>query len=261
MSEKVLHVPAQILNLCIKAGIIILVCLTIGGMINFFSPLATLSMGPEERFWFWISLCLIGGIGIFICDLIFTALQIEGHAFPKNIIQSAAGTTAVLVPLYYYYDSEVLPKFGTTVSFVWIVMVLILMGVFVIGLRIKNPDTLAPQAEADVIEPPVDTAPALLKRLPVHLQNAALYAISAEDHYVRVHTSKGDTIILMRLSDAIHETAPVEGLQIHRSWWVAKAAVSHIKSMGRTAEVTLENNVKAPVSRSAVKTLKGNGWL
>jgi hypothetical protein len=42
-----------------------------------------------------------------------------------------------------------------------------------------------------------------LDRLPPKLKGAALYAISAEDHYLRLHTSKGSDLILMRLSDAL----------------------------------------------------------
>jgi hypothetical protein len=36
-------------------------------------------------------------------------------------------------------------------------------------------------------------------------------ALSVEDHYVRVRTTRGEEMILMRLSDAIRETAPETG--------------------------------------------------
>ena len=42
-----------------------------------------------------------------------------------------------------------------------------------------------------------------------------------EDHYVRVFTDAGESLILLRLSDAMAEVRDVPGLQIHRSHWVA----------------------------------------
>lgn len=261
MSVKVIQVPTKVWNLAIKVGIIFVVCLLIGIMINFFSPHATLEMDEEERFWFWICLCLVGGAGTFICDFLLTYSEVKWPDLLKAFIQSVCGTVAVLIPLYMTYEPVEIPPFSTTFIFVWAIIVLILIGTFSMGLKLLKPetDTLRPD-----VKPPkmLDEAPTkILMRLPFHLQTSELYALSAEDHYVRIHTSKGDTLMLMRLSDAILETGMIEGLQIHRSWWVAKAAVEDIKSKGRVAEVTLKNNVKAPVSRNALKTLKSVGWL
>ena len=65
---------------------------------------------------------------------------------------------------------------------------------------------------------------------------AELYAIESEDHYLRVHTSAGQELILMRLADAVRELAGVEGLQTHRSWWVARCSAcsrcAHVRSGG-----------------------------
>ena len=44
-------------------------------------------------------------------------------------------------------------------------------------------------------------------------------------NYVEVWTERGTHLVLMRLSDAIRETAGENGLQIHRSHWVALGAV------------------------------------
>jgi len=40
------------------------------------------------------------------------------------------------------------------------------------------------------------------ERLPPKFRDADLYAINSEDHYVRIHSSAGEHMILMRLSDA-----------------------------------------------------------
>lgn len=46
-----------------------------------------------------------------------------------------------------------------------------------------------------------------------------------EDRYLRIHTDGGSDLILMRLRDAVGELAGADGLQVHRSFWVARAAV------------------------------------
>ncbi|MGA9659561.1 MAG: LytTR family DNA-binding domain-containing protein [Asticcacaulis sp.] len=98
-------------------------------------------------------------------------------------------------------------------------------------------------------------------RLPFKYQHADIYALEAEDHYLRVHTSAGDTLILLRLYDAIGELNGIEGSQIHRSWWVAKSAVLHTPRHNGRIALKLKNNLSAPVSRSYAKALKQDGWF
>ena len=69
------------------------------------------------------------------------------------------------------------------------------------------------------------TSVRFMERLPPKLKGAVIYAVSAEDHYLRLHTSKGSDLILMRMGDAITELDGLEGAQTHRSWWVARDAV------------------------------------
>ncbi len=103
-------------------------------------------------------------------------------------------------------------------------------------------------------------APALLDRLPLD-KRGALVALSVEDHYVRVRTSAGEEMLLMRLSDAIRETAPTPGLQVHRSHWVATDAVTKARRDGDRAILTLSHGGDIPASRSHIKALKEAGLL
>jgi len=112
--------------------------------------------------------------------------------------------------------------------------------------------------------PPEGAAPAritFMDRLPAKLRGAVIYAVSAEDHYLRLHTSKGSDLILMRLSDAISELEGLEGVQTHRSWWVARDAVESVKRDGDRVTLTLKGGAQAPVSRPNVKALREAGWL
>lgn len=102
--------------------------------------------------------------------------------------------------------------------------------------------------------------PRFLERLPLKLRGAELYAVEAEDHYLRLHTARGADLILMRLSDAVAELEGLEGAQTHRSWWVAKAAVTEIRRGDGRARLTLKNGVKVPVSRTHARVLREAGW-
>jgi hypothetical protein len=60
----------------------------------------------------------------------------------------------------------------------------------------------------DVIEPatPASAQDSLRSRLPFQLRSAAILSLSAEDHYVRVRTDRGQTLVLMNLLEPKEET-------------------------------------------------------
>jgi DNA-binding LytR/AlgR family response regulator len=106
-----------------------------------------------------------------------------------------------------------------------------------------------------------DAPPAFLARLPERLRGGALYAVEAEDHYLRLHTSLGADLILMRLSDAIAELEGIEGAQTHRSWWVARDGIERAKRGDGRALLTLKDGAEVPVSRTYVRALRQAGWF
>jgi hypothetical protein len=99
-----------------------------------------------------------------------------------------------------------------------------------------------------------------LDRLPVRL-GRDLVCLQMEDHYVRAHTAAGSDLILTPMKDAIAELAGVDGMQVHRSWWVARAAVVQAVSEGRNLSLRLSNGLDAPVSRASLARLRAAGWL
>lgn len=117
-------------------------------------------------------------------------------------------------------------------------------------------------APAEPVPAPIEAVrPRLSDRLPPHLRSAAIHALQAEDHYLRVHTDAGTELILMRLGDAVPELEGVEGARTHRSWWVARAAIREVTRLDGRAELTLPGGVVAPVSRSAYPALRDAGWF
>lgn len=103
--------------------------------------------------------------------------------------------------------------------------------------------------------------PKFLDRLPLKLRGADIWAVEAEDHYLRVHTSKGHDLILLRLSDAVAELEGIEGAQVHRSWWVARAAITAVARGDGRATLTLEDGADVPVSRRYARLLRERNWI
>lgn len=98
--------------------------------------------------------------------------------------------------------------------------------------------------------------PAILERLEKTRKAQQLYALIAQDHYVEVVTELGAELCLMRLNDAVAEAAPVEGLQIHRSHWVALEAIETLNTGEKGHEVRLTNGAQLRVSQSRLKELR-----
>ncbi|GJL97006.1 MAG: LytTr DNA-binding domain protein [Hyphobacterium sp.] len=107
----------------------------------------------------------------------------------------------------------------------------------------------------------VSAGRALTDKLPVRLRTADILALQSEDHYLRVHTQRGDALILMRLGDAMAALEKLEGAQTHRSWWVARTAIEHAEKAGGRAVLTLTNKIEAPVSRNYYPKLRDQGWI
>lgn len=110
--------------------------------------------------------------------------------------------------------------------------------------------------------PPAAPAPVkFLERLPLKLRGAEIWAVEAEDHYLRLHTSKGQDLILMRLADAVAELAGIEGAQVHRSWWVARDAVADARRGDGRATLKLKDGSEVPVSRTYARLIREAGWI
>jgi hypothetical protein len=85
--------------------------------------------------------------------------------------------------------------------------------------------------------------------------------LQMEDHYVRVHRPGGSRLALGTLGEAMALLNGRDGLQVHRSWWVARDAVARVVQEGRNVRLELSNGKTAPVSRAAVARLKAAGWM
>ena len=103
-------------------------------------------------------------------------------------------------------------------------------------------------------------AQALLARLPARRRGELLH-MRMQDHYVEVHTTRGMEMLLLRFRDALREVEYAEGMQVHRSHWVAQAAVDGVERRDGRVTLRLVNGSKVPVSRSFAPALRARGWI
>jgi DNA-binding LytR/AlgR family response regulator len=63
------------------------------------------------------------------------------------------------------------------------------------------------------------------------------------------------------MRDAEAELEGLEGMRIHRSWWVARRAVEAVLRDGRSYQLRLKGGIEAPVARERIAELRAAGWL
>lgn len=88
----------------------------------------------------------------------------------------------------------------------------------------------------------------LLRKLPREL-GADIVALSAELHYLRVYTTRGDVLILMPLSRAVSGAQIIPGILVHRSHWVAIRHIAAVKNQEGGIFCQLTTGLMVPVSR------------
>jgi len=96
--------------------------------------------------------------------------------------------------------------------------------------------------------------------LPDHLLGRAL-CLQMEDHHVRIHGHGRSFLHLAVMRDVVAMMDEARGLQVHRSWWVARDAVRGWRTEGRSVTLILINGLRVPVARQRVALLRARGWL
>ncbi len=99
-----------------------------------------------------------------------------------------------------------------------------------------------------------------LARLPAELGRDLVY-LKMADHYVEAFTTAGSTLILMRFADAIAELEGVNGLRVHRSYWVARGHVAGTARHNGRRALRLTGGHEVPVSRSYLADVRAAGLL
>ena len=103
--------------------------------------------------------------------------------------------------------------------------------------------------EAPLVSGAYFAQPAFYQELPEDKRGQIIY-LKSELHYLTVVTTKGRTLILYNLRDAIEQLPAEAGIQTHRSYWVAADQVVAVHKAGRQGEVELKDGDRIPISRA-----------
>jgi len=212
------------------------------------------AISVPARLGYWLVLMILGWLwGSFVSRYFFRRaenmnlwLRAVLAAVTLSVPYTAVVALAGVITFHSHYELNDVPTLLGSVTLIAVVMI-------AINILVDRQAAAATSAS--------DTPPKFLDRLPLKLRGAEIWAVEAEDHYLRLHTSKGQDLILMRLADAVAELDGIEGLQVHRSWWVALDAVESAVVDGRNVRLKLTNGIEAPVARSAVVKVREAGLL
>lgn len=116
-----------------------------------------------------------------------------------------------------------------------------------------------PVSGADTRAPALIAAPGAGVPAP-HPGADGTLCLQMEDHYVRIHHASGSQLELMSMQDAIIRFGR-DGVQVHRSWWVAGRAVVAAEREGRNWRLRLSNGLAVPVARNRIAAVRALGWL
>jgi hypothetical protein len=214
--------------------------------------------GPlPVRLAYWIGLCVMGAV---VGSLISWRLADDGRLDAAPWRYGAILVLGITLPFTVVVWLVTSLAFFDRVSLTTLPR--FLPPVLLITAAMTALNFLVQRHPAETHAAPAGAAPPrFLERLPPKLRGGELYAVESEDHYLRLHTSKGQDLILLRLSDAVAELEGIEGAQTHRSWWVAKDAVQEARRGDGRAVLTLKTGVEAPVSRAYARALREAGWF
>ena len=210
-----------------------------------------------QSFVFWTSTMAVGaGTSVAVAPFVWGP-RFEHLAAPFKIaIAATLISFPVTLTLMLFFSSAPMSVSGFAIQFTYVLVISLIVttGAYVRDALMSDKDSAPATGTSD----PVET---FLERLPVKFRTAKLHAISSEDHYLRVHTSLGEELILMRLADAVRELSEADGLQVHRSWWVAKSGIVDEKRVDGRSLLVLESGTEVPVSRSYRGKAKDAGLI
>ncbi len=251
----------------------LLIMALIGLVFGFLGPFGTYAMPVALRLAYWVGFIIIG-YAIFRPVSISAGWLRESIAMPFWTAELLATAIAAL-PLTFLigfamsgmrFDPSL---WGDRFLLLYLQCALIGFGIFLFMRLLFGPDS--PENENDAVRetklPEIEPEPEKIAPVQTKLHDRLsgfpdrIIALGVEDHYVRVHSAERTEMLLLRLSDAIKEMEPMEGMQVHRSWWVARDAILTSKRDGRNLRLSLSGGLEVPVSRANVTKLKQMGWI
>lgn len=235
----------------------------VGVLLAFLGPFGSYGAPLADRLIFWIT-SVVAGTGLSVLTTLLLPIRWRGHSGPVYVLTA----TILVTPLQTLVVQGLLPLLAppqvvAEITF-WEqlpnVAVLMLLGTSAAWFfQMRAHKAPAPPEPAAPSQPKPEPAP-FFDRLPPAL-GTRLLCLEMEDHYLRVHTDQGNVLILLRLRDAVAELRAMPGAQVHKSWWVARAALAGAERGKSGWELILTDGRRVPVGRTYRPALVAEGWL
>lgn len=221
-----------------------------GGVLGISGPFQTFeAFALPARLAYWLAMCgLTFTAGYFAGTYAELGLQNRLRRWPRFGAGALASAVAVC-GVVFLFNTVFLPA-AVMSSFDMLALagyvVIISFGVSA-ALRLFASPPPAPASEVRI-----------LARLPFEKRGPVI-SLTVEDHYTEVTTTKGRHLVLLRLSDAMAEAG--DGVQIHRSHWVALRGIAKVERVSGKVVITTVTGAQLPVSRSFLPAIKAAGLV
>ncbi len=207
-------------------------------------PLATWSIeSPLIRFAFWAGVSMLGiSIALTTRLLLRRLAPGLGRAWQTLLVGLAVGL--ILTPVTLHLVGRLVSPGYAGMRPDWtlffIVTAIPLLVDFIRYFALRPPGAPAAQEPGE--------RPRLWHRLPKECHGEILH-LSGRNHHVEVRTDQCKCRIRLRLRDAIAELDQIDGLCVHRSHWVAVAAIVGSEWNKRRPVLVLRDGTRVPVSQ------------
>lgn len=251
----------------------LLAMVLLGLLIGLLGPFGTFDNPPAVRMLSW-AIWLVAGYLFFRPTGVIADWLCEATGLPRlagrliALVVASVPMTLVVIMMVgrmSFADAVRSPGFWTMYLYICVISAVASISMAALFRRDTADDrrVTVPVAVKVAAEGPEDRAlpPEALPTLPLPPGFGPVRALKGEDHYVRVIGEHSEELILMRMRDAIERLGNADGLRVHRSWWVARAAVVSTRRDGRTAVLTLAGGQEVPVARDMMPDLRAAGWL
>lgn len=235
-----------------------LAVIPLGLLLGFLGPFGSNPAYPiATRYAFWLALTAAGMVAAVAANAVLPPARLRAgltrigavalvSALPMTFV--VAWTMSFLQPGRSFAPQQ-LPALFAAVAAVQLLIVYATTTAAPMADEAKAPGRAPALPEAEAEATPAAFPSALLSRLPPGI-GSDIIALETEDHYLRVHAVGRSALILMRMSDAVALLDPQLGVQVHRRWWVAQAAVAGVRSEGQKLSLYLIDKSLVPVGRT-----------
>jgi len=215
------------------------ITLSVSALLAFAGPFGTFeTLSASLRIAYWGTVVVAAVIIVtFLKIAIEMWLSHLSHALRSLLL--AVSMALVLSPILYGI-AYALTSAYREVSPLWVIMLVVfLVSLFVYQLHIFL-DSIYSKGEG---------TPRFAERIGSR-SGADIYHVGVDDHYLNVLARTGQYRLLMRFADALLELSELDGLRVHRSHWVARAAVRDLVNERGKLTLRLIDGAEVPVSRA-----------